>query len=339
MMRTRLSDIAARAGVSVTTVSRVVNGKPGVSEHTRQVVLAELEALGYDRAGGRSRSGLVGLMVPELINPVFPAFVQHVERALAAGGCTPLLCTTTPVIQEDEYLDTLLARGVTGILFVSGRHANTEVDHSRYHALRSAGVPLVLVNGPLPDLCVPQLSSDDAGALSAAVEHLRSLGHERIGCAMGPARYTTSQRKVEGFLRAMTDADAEDLVVHSVYTVEGGQAAAEVLLDRGVTALVCGSDLMALGAVRAVRARGLDVPTDVSVVGYDDTPLLGFTAPPLTTMRQDVPAMSRHAVGALLDEMNGVAGPRRELLFSAELVVRGSTGPFGAGPPGRGPLG
>jgi DNA-binding LacI/PurR family transcriptional regulator len=161
-----------------------------------------------------------------------------------------------------------------------------------------------------------------------AVEHLCSLGHEHIGCARGPARYVTSQRKVAGFRQGLPSA-GDELIVHSVYSVEGGQAAMDTLLDLGVSAVVCGSDLMALGAIRAAKARGLRVPQDVSVVGYDDSPLLAFTDPPLTTVRQDVTGISQHAVGALLDEINRNPQPRRELLFHPELVVRRSTGPRG----------
>lgn len=331
LMKTRLEDIAARAGVSVATVSRVVNGKAGVSERTRRTVMAELEVLGYERpAPARVRSGLVGLIVPELDNPIFPAFVQAAESALVANGYTPLLCTAGPVMLEDEYVDMLLDRSAAGIVFVSGRHANTAVDHGRYHELRAAGVPMVFVNGYLEGLDAPFVSADDAEAMRTAVQHLQSLGHRRIGCAMGPARYVTSQRKVLGF-QQRAEAD-DDLVVHSVYSVEGGQAAAETLLDRDVTAVVCGSDLMALGAIRAARSRGLQVPREVSVTGYDDSALIAFTDPPLTTMRQNVQAMSEHAVDALMDEIRGTPQPRRELLFHTELVVRGSTGPAPPGP-------
>jgi LacI family transcriptional regulator, repressor for deo operon, udp, cdd, tsx, nupC, and nupG len=296
--------------------------------------MAELEALGYERPVGaaRLRSGLVGLIVPELDNPIFPAFVQATESALAAYGYTPLLCTASPVVQEDEYVDVLLDRGVAGIVFVSGRHANIAVDHGRYHGLRAAGVPVVLVNGHVEGLDAPFVSADDVAAMRMAVQYLHSLGHRRIGCAMGPERYVTSQRKVRGFREALPAGTDDGLVVHSVYSVQGGQAAAETLLDLGVTAVVCGSDLMALGAIRAARARGLEVPRDVSVTGFDDSPLMAFTDPPVTTMRQDVAAMSQHAVDALLDEIRGTPQPRRELLFHTELVVRGSTGPAPAGP-------
>ena len=348
-MASRLEDVAARAGVSAATVSRVINGKRGVSDETRRRVNAQIELLGYQRPPQRSkraRSGLVGLIVPELENPIFPQFVQAIEGNLASRGYTPFLCSATPAVQEDEYIDMLLGRDVAGLVFVCGRHANAEVDHSRYHKLRADGMPMVLVNGWLDGLDAPFASTDDVAAMREAVHHLRDLGHTRIGCAMGPARYVTSRRKVAGFLEAMHAAhrgvdqgvDAERLVVNTVFSVEGGHAAAEVLLEQQITAIVCGSDLMALGAVRAGRAAGLRVPQDLSVVGYDDSAMLAFTDPPLTTARQDVMGISRHAVDALLDEMNGSPQPRRELLFQAQLVVRGSTAPAPARPPG-GPVG
>ncbi|WP_240930557.1 LacI family DNA-binding transcriptional regulator [Isoptericola sp. BMS4] len=335
-MRTRLSDLAEQAGVSTATVSRVLNGKPGVASSTRQAVLAALDVLGYERPSllrGRS-AGLVGLIVPELVNPVFPAFAQAIESILAQRGYTPLLCTQAPGgTTEDEYVSTLVDHSVDGIVFISGLHADTRADHSRYELLRSQGVPIVLVNGYAPGIDAPFVSPDDAASVDVAVQHLVSLGHSRIGLATGPDRYVPVQRKVAGFTKALVarglasdEEAAREHVRSSLFTLEGGQAAAAELLDAGHTAIVCASDLMALGAVRTVRSRGLAVPDDVSVVGYDDAPLIAFTDPPLTTVRQPVEAMARAAVSALLTEIHGERAPRTELLFSPELVVRGSTG-------------
>ena len=131
------------------------------------------------------------------------------------------------------------------------------------------------------------------------------------------------------FAQALLD-EAATLVSHSLFAVEGGQAAAHHLLGLGVTAIVCGSDLMALGAIRTIRQRGLRTPEDVSVVGYDDSRLIAFTDPPLTTVRQAVTAMGTAAVQALLDGINGTPAPRDEFIFRPELVVRASTGPVPA---------
>ncbi|HEX6248416.1 MAG TPA: LacI family DNA-binding transcriptional regulator [Nocardioidaceae bacterium] len=331
MRRPRLHDVAAQAGVSEATVSRVLNGKPGVGPETRQQVLTALDVLGYERpAALRSTSaGLIGLVVPELVNPIFPTFAQLIESGLAGHGYTPVLCTQTPGgVTEDEYVEMLLARGVSGIIFISGLHADSTADPGRYHALVERGLPIVLVNGTRTEFPVPCLSTDDAGAVRTAVNHLAALGHTRFGLAVGPERFVPVERKVAAFRSAMTaDPRFEGVEEYNLFSVEGGHAAAIRLLDAGVTAIICGSDMMALGVMRAVRARGLTVPGDVSVVGYDDSPLMAFTDPPLTTIRQPVAAMSQSAVAALVDEITGHQPPRGELLFDAELVVRGSTGP------------
>ncbi|WP_276202499.1 LacI family DNA-binding transcriptional regulator [Streptomyces pathocidini] len=338
----RLADIAAQAGVSEATVSRVLNGKPGVAAGTRQSVLAALDVLGYERPVRlRQRSeGLVGLITPELENPIFPAFAQVIGQALTRQGYTPVLATQTPGgSTEDELTEMLVDRGVSGIIFVSGLHADTSADPQRYERLRARGVPFVLINGFSPRVRAPFVSPDDRAAMRLAITHLASLGHERIGLALGPERFVPVQRKIEGFLRAMEEslgvpaARARQLVQHSLFTLEGGQAAAGALIERGCTAVVCASDMMALGAVRAGRQLGLDVPGQLSVIGFDDSPLIAFTDPPLTTIRQPVPAMGQAAVRALLEEIGGTPAPHTEFVFLPELVVRGSTAavPQGAG--------
>jgi len=327
--RARLADIARQAKVSEATVSRVLNDKPGVSADTRQQVLTALDVLGYERPDRlRKRSaGLVGLVTPELENPIFPLFAQIIESALAQHGYTPVLCTQTPGgVTEDEYVEMLLDRSVAGIVFVSGLHADTSTDPDRYRKLIDRPLPIVLINGFVADLSAPFISCDDKLAGQLAVAHLQSLGHRRIGLISGPERYSPVQRKLSGYLGAVRSYGLPEDVELSLFGVEGGHAAADRLLERGVTGIICGSDLMALGAIRAARARGLSIPGEVSVVGYDDSPLIAFTDPPLTTLRQPVRAMSNAAVHALVDAINGQPAPHTEYVFGPELVVRGSTG-------------
>lgn len=336
-MTARLQDIAARAQVSTATVSRVLNGRPGVSETARESVLAAIDELGYERPSRvrTASAGLVGLIVPELTNPVFTLFAQAIESSLAARGYTPVLCTQTiATVHEDDYVRMLLDRGVSGIVFISGIHAVAGTSPRRYAALRDRGVPIVLINGYVPGVDAPFISNDDAATSELGVRHLAGLGHTRIGLALGPTRYSPVVRKIDGFHEAMrrhvpsadrTQVDA--LVVCTRFRVEGGYDAAKTLLDRGATGILCGSDLMALGAIRAVRERGLRVPEDVSVVGSDDNPLLDYTDPPLTTIRSDVDAVGTTAVRILLDEIAGTPAPRAEYVFRPSLVVRRSTGP------------
>lgn len=338
----RLADIAAQAGVSEATVSRVLNGKPGVSATTRESVLAALDLLGYERPVRlRQRSaGLVGLITPELENPIFPAFAQVIGQALTRLGYTPVLATQTPGgSTEDELVEMLVERGVAGIIFVSGLHADSTADMERYARLQGQGVPFVLINGFTEKVNAPFVSPDDRGAMRLAVTHLAALGHRRIGLAVGQKRFVPVQRKIEGFTASMTEVlgatedEARALIQHSLFTLEGGQAAASALIAGGCTAVVCASDMMALGAIRAARQQGLSVPGDVSVVGFDDSPLIAFTDPPLTTIRQPVAAMGQAAVNALLEEIGGTPAPHSEFVFLPELVVRGSTAsvPGGSG--------
>ncbi|MBG6091041.1 LacI family DNA-binding transcriptional regulator [Actinomadura viridis] len=333
----RLADIAAHAGVSEATVSRVLNGKPGVAAATRQAVLTALDVLGYERPARlrQQRAGLIGLIVPELTNPIFPTFAQVIESALALSGYTAVLCTQTPGgITEDDYTELLLERGVSGIIFVNGLHADSRSDRARYTRLIGRGLPIVLVNGFRPDIEAPFISNDDIGSLEMAVAHLASLGHRRIGLAVGQDRFVPSIRKTDGFRRGMAEhlgvTDVDGLIANTLFTVEGGQAAVQRLLDRGCTAICCGSDIIAIGAIRGARQRHLRVPEDVSIVGFDDSPMTPYLDPPLTTVRQPVREMGLAAVSTLLEEIGGTKAPRTELLYRPELVVRRSTAPAAA---------
>ncbi|TNM41175.1 LacI family DNA-binding transcriptional regulator [Nocardioides albidus] len=331
-----LSEIAGQAGVSEATVSRVLNDKAGVSDSARQAVLTALDVLGFERPSKlrRRSGGLVGLVVPELDNPIFPAFAQVIEDALARRRYTPVLCTQSPGgISEDEYVESLLDHGVAGIIFVSGRHADTSADHQRYQALVDRGMPVAFINGYAEDIDAPFLSTDDAAAMEFAVAHLVQLGHRRIGLVTGPSRFVPSRRKRAGFIAAtqrllgISAKDAAGWIEEGLFSVEGGAAGARSLIERGATGIVCASDLMAMGAVRGARDAGLWVPADVSVVGFDDSILIGFLDPPLTTVRQPVQPMCAAAVAALADAIAGDPIPAKEYMFKPELVVRRSTGP------------
>lgn len=332
-VKPRLRHVADLAGVSQATVSRVLNGKSGVSETTRREVLSALNQLGYEPVGvarTRPRRGLVGLIVPELDNPVFPRFAQAIESRLAGEGLTTVLCTSTPAgMGEADYLDVLLDHDVSGVVIVSGLGADSSAatDHARYLDLLARGVATVLVNGRPEGIDVPAVSVDHAAAARMGVAHLAALGHRRIGVAVGPRRYLPSSSFLEGYRQAVAEAGlAEELVSETLYGIEGGHAAAVQLLAQGATGIVCGSDLMALGAMRAVREAGLRVPDDVSVIGFDDASPNAYVHPPLTSIQQPFESMAAAAV-QLLSEPPTASGPIPELKFRPELVARASTGP------------
>lgn len=333
-MRIRMRDVARRAHVSEATVSRVVNGKAGVSAETRASVLAVLAELGYQPPGldAPARIGLIGLIVPELDNPIFPSFAQSIEARLLTLGYVSVLCCAGRIgAKEEDYVPTLLDRRVAGIVFVSGRHSIVDGDHTIYRSLLDRHLPLVFVNGAADQIAVPTVSTDEVAAASIAVEHLARLGHRRIGFLTGSFSHVCVGRRYAGYRGAIDRLGLDDdpeLVARSTFTVSGGEAAAPRLLDAGATAIITGNDLMALGVISAVRRAGLDVPADISVVGYDDTELISFTDPPLTTVRQHVGVISDHAVEVLMSQIEGRSLEASEYLVRPDLIVRGSTGPL-----------
>ena len=335
----RLAEVAKKVGVSEATVSRVLNGKAGVSDATREAVLSALDVLGYERPtqlrGERAR--LVGLVLPELQNPVFPALAEVIGGALAQRGFTPVLCTRSAGgLSEADYVGMLLEQQVSGVVFTGGHFAELAAPHDHYRLLHSRGIPVVLLNAApqIDNMDFPCVSTDDMTAAAQAFRHLASLGHQRIGLVVGPEDHVPSRRKLAAFTEHAQRAGLEVAPVeHALFSLEGGQAATTRLLRHGVTGVVCGSDVLALGAIRAVRRAGLSVPGDVSVVGYDDSAFMNCTDPPLTTVRQPIESMGKAAVALLVNQMEGMAVYPEELLFEPELVVRGSTGPAPATAP------
>ena len=330
-MARRLADVAAKVGVSEATVSRVLNRRPGVSEATTKAVLTALDVLGYERPtqlrGEKAR--LVGLVLPELQNPIFPAFAEVVGGALAQQGFTPVLCTRTAGgVAEADYVELLLQQQVSGVVFAGGLYAQADASHAHYARLVERSIPVVLVNAAVASLGFPRVSCDDSLAAEQAMGHLISLGHTRIGLVVGPPDHVPTQRKLAA-ARQMAERHglslSEDEIAHAIFSLEGGQAATSDLLGEGATGIVCGSDPLALGAIRAARRAGLSVPGDISVVGYDDSIFMSCIEPPLTTIRQPIEAMGRAAVDRLVAQMDGDPVGPDELLFAPELVVRAST--------------
>jgi len=327
----RLMRVAEFAGVSEATVRRVLNGSPIVAEGTRERVLRALDVLGLPRPStmASDRSPLVGLVVPDLQNPVFPAFAEALAGRLNKRGLIPALCTrTADGVSEANYIDMLLAQGIGGIVFIGSSYADAGAEQGA--ALKARQVPIVLVNSADERQDGVQIATDDSHAVEQALVHLVGMGHERIGLLVGPAGHAPSRRKLAGFsefwqARGIGREQWQSRVVHALFSLEAGASSVAGLCRQGVTAIVCGSDTLALGAVRGARRMGLKVPRDLSVVGYDDSALMGVVDPPLTTLRQPVTAMADAALNALVAQMDGQGGLSPLTLFQADLIVRMST--------------
>ncbi|MBV8932463.1 MAG: LacI family DNA-binding transcriptional regulator [Kutzneria sp.] len=354
---TGLAEIARVAGVSVSTVSRVLNRRAGVNEDTRQRVLSVLTDLPYTPRGlgALQRTGVIGLLVPELSNPVFPAFAEALETTAARAGYSSLLCNTRSstgrretcsqgrAMNEEDYVRMLLARGVEGMIFVSPEIANVEVPLGRvtgpgyYAKLLADGVEMVFINGATPELDVSEVAVDEHLSGYLATRHLLELGHRRIGFVSGPSRSLPSRLKRAGWAAALEEENHpcdNELVSYGSFDPTGGAAALANLLDTArPTAVICSSDQMAVGVLREANHRGLRVPADLSVVGFDDIPFAAYCSPSLTTLAQPIEEMAAAAVDELLhrlarDRSRQGNEPHRRV-FRPRLVVRESTGPVG----------
>ncbi|WP_115727026.1 LacI family DNA-binding transcriptional regulator [Actinomyces culturomici] len=326
-----MSDIAEQAGVSIATVSRVINDTGRVSEVTRHRVLVAIDSLGYERPFPEQAtdSPLIGIIVPELINPVFASYAHALQSELSAIGAVPFLCTQTPGgVTEDDYISRLLDSHADGLIFTSGRHADYHADLSRYSKLLEQRIPFVTINGSREEVSAPDFSTDDASGIRCAVRHLASLGHERIALLTGRRHIIPSLRKIEAFVSETGLLGVgPPRVLETFYTYEAGAAGAKELIADSMTAIICASDLQALGVIRTAQSLGLSIPDDLSVVGFDDTSLMAHTDPPLTSIRQPVQAISRAAVRMLEMKIEFGSNERGSFEFTPDLIVRSSTGP------------
>ncbi|MFK4122458.1 LacI family DNA-binding transcriptional regulator [Streptomyces longwoodensis] len=331
-MNKRLVEVAQFAGVSEVTARRALNGSPQVAPATRERVLRALDVLGLPRptAVAGERSPLIGVVVPDLQNPIFPAFAEAIAGRLNKRGLIPVLCTrTSDGVSESNYIDMLLAHNIGGIIFIGSSYADAGVEQGM--ALRDRGVPLVLVNPADENADAVRFSADDADAVRQALTHLTGMGHDRIGLLVGPVGHVPSARKLAAFAafwkaRGLPSTDWVPLVGHSLFSMESGASTAGGLFRKKATAIVCGSDELAIGAIRGARRLGLDVPRDVSVTGFDDSLFMGAVDPPLTTCRQPVVRMAEAATEALTQQMQGHRAEPGVTLFETQLIVRGSTG-------------
>jgi LacI family transcriptional regulator len=330
--RVTITEIAREAGVSVPTVSRVLNGRADVSPRTRAKVEALLTERGYKRAsvtGSGGTANLLDLVFPDLDSPWAVEIIRGVEGvAQAAGIGTVVSAIHRRPAAVRQWLLNLRARASDGVILVT-----SHLEQSIQDELHRLDVPLAVVDpAGVPTPGAPTIGATNWAGGLAATEHLLALGHRRIGLIAGPQRLLCSRARLDGYRAAVEGAGLaydESLVVEGDFYHESGFAGAAQLLDRPEppTAVFASSDQMALGVYEAVRRRGLRVPDDVSVVGFDDLPEVRWCSPPLTTVRQPLVEMGALAARTVLRMLAGeeVESPRVEL--ATELVVRHSTAP------------
>jgi LacI family transcriptional regulator len=332
--RPTLRDVARVAGVHPATASRALNEETRalVNEDTAQRVLRAAEELGYRpnpiaRGLKTNRSYTVGVLIPDLTNPLFPPILRGIEDRLEEAGYTALVANTDND-PEREALDTqaMRARQVDGIIAATARR-----DHALLDEVLAAGLDLVLVNRRLADAPISSATADDRKGLRLAVEHLVSLGHRRIAHLGGPLDYSTGLDRHEGFVEAMRDAGLEPepelILAGQVFTEAEGARLCGELLDRGIefTGIAAANDLLALGCYDVFEERGIECPGEVSVVGFNDMPFAGRFQPPLTTIHIPQYDIGRAAAELMLERLRDTEAAPRHVRLEPGLVVRAST--------------
>ncbi|WP_217169766.1 LacI family DNA-binding transcriptional regulator [Streptomyces sp. AC512_CC834] len=336
--RVTITDIARRAGVSVPTVSRVVNGRSDVSPGTRARVEELLRRHGYRKrtASPGHRAALIDLVFNDLDSPWAVEIIRGVEEvAHAAGAGTVVSAIHGRSGDARQWMRNLRARASDGVVLVT-----SALDPVLHQELRILGVPLVVVDpAGSPALDVPTVGAANRSGGMAATEHLLALGHRRIGLVTGPPRLLCSRARLDGYRAALEGAGVgvdESLIVPGDFRHESGFAGCEALLGLPTppTAVFAASDQMALGAIEALRRRGLRVPQDLSVVGFDDLPEVRWSAPPLTTVRQPLADMGKVAARTVLRPTRDKRPDSSRVELGTELILRSSTAP----PPGSAAL-
>lgn len=331
---TRLEDLAKLAGVSISTASRALNDSPAVNRRTKQEIWKLAREHNYPfrsymPAGPIGAEATISVVAPRpqaradrISDPFFFELLAGVVEAARRRGCDILLSHIAPATFEDLHFAMTTSRS-EGVIFI-GQSAL----HDAFNRLFETERRFVVWGAELPDQKYCSVGSDNVAGARRATRHLARLGRERI-VFLGDTEAPEALQRYRGYVEALAERDIElreELVVPAQFEVESASAAAEALIRRGVKfdGLVAASDLIALGAIRAIQSAGLDAPGDVSVVGYDNVPFGRYSQPALTTIDQDVAQAGRILVAKLLEGGEGAAGPSERL--PTDLIVRESCG-------------
>ncbi len=331
-----IRDVARVANVHPGTVSRALNEETRalVNPETAERVLLAADELGYRpnriaRGLKTSRSHTIGVLIPDITNPLFPPILRGIEDRLDDAGYTALIVNTDNDAERERiYLEAMRARQVDGFISATAR-----LDRELLVELAEAGTPLVLVNRSLEDGSVPAVTVNDRQGIRLAVEHVVSLGHERIGHVAGPQNLSTGHRRHLGFIEAMRaaglQAPPEHIRFGAFFTEDEGARACDELLAAApdLTAIVAANDLLAIGCYDTLEARGLTCPEYISIVGFNDMPFVDRLRPPLTSVRIPQREIGKVAADLLLEQLGDGDQTATEILLEPTLTVRGSTAP------------
>lgn len=332
--RVTIADVASLAGVHPGTVSRALNAKTQsqVNPETAVRVREAAKQLGYApnpiaRGLRTSSSMTIGVIIPDLTNPIFPPMVRGIDSYLAPHGYSSVVVNTDGSDEAERLqFDALVNRQVDGFIFATG-HSGPSVAAEAYRR----GIRAVMVNRDSRGVPYPAVVGDDAQGIRASLSYLQDLGHVRVVHLAGPAGFSTSEIRARAFEEGCRELGLDGrTVATSAYSVDEGQRTMDDVLSASgwrPTAVVAGNDLLALGVYHSLRLHGLTCPDDVSVVGFNDMPFAGDFQPPMTTVRTPHFALGAESARVLLDRIDQEGLPAVRVVLPVELIVRASTGP------------
>lgn len=333
MRASTAKDVAQRAGVSIATVSRVINNRESVSPEIRAKVLQAIKVLGYrpSRAAQllRAKRGhVLGLIISDIQNPFFTAVARGIEDVAYQHGYSLILCNTDEDSEKESlYLDVMRAEAVAGVIL-----ATTVEDNPNVGQFVENGIPVVAIDRHLNDPRIDSVMVDSVQGTLEAMSHLIDLRHRRIGLICGPLTITTMRERRDGYLLAHQQHDllvSPELIQFGGLNQAGGYACAQKLLQLllSPTALFAANNLMTLGALHAIQEHGMRVPQDISVVSFSDMPWASLLQPPLTVIAQPDYELGQKAAELLLERLDKPDKPVSHLQLSLQMIVRASTGP------------
>jgi len=329
-----LRDVARKVGVHPSTVSRVLNAdtRSMVSREVAIKVTKAAEELGYNlnpfaRSLKTNRSFTIGVLIPDLTDPLFPPVIRGIEDTLEAYGYTAILANSdNDQAHERSSFEAMRARKVDGFILATAHRSDELVDECV-----GEGIPLVLINREVDNHSVPSVVNDDAAGLRLAVEHVVELGHRVIGHVAGPQSLSTGFSRYTGFMSAMRGCGLKvpegAIEIADAFTEAAGHRAAKALLARcpGISAIVTANDMLALGCYDALEELGIACPDKISVTGFNDIPFVDKMKPPLTTLRIQHSEMGEEAARLLLRLIRGEPVGQISMVLKPQLIVRGST--------------
>lgn len=326
-----MKDVAEKANVSTATVSRALMNPDKVSQSTRNKVEKAALEVGYfpqalGRSSKRNESRTILVIVPDICDPFFSEIIRGIEVTAAAQGYLVLIGDCAHQNQQEKtFIDLIITKQIDGMLLLGSRLPfDASIEEQRNLP------PMVMANEFAPELELPTVHIDNLTAAFNAVNFLHELGHERIGCIAGPEEMPLCHYRLQGYVQALRRSGITvdpHYIARGNFTYEAGANALQQLLalPQPPTAVFCHSDIMALGALSLAKRRGLKVPDDLSIIGFDNISLAEFCDPPLTTVSQPRFAIGREAMLLLLDQLSGQNVSSGSRLLDCELIVRGST--------------